>query len=212
MWSKIKDRGFHLRTRQSVGAGRDGHGREHPAYLQAVRNIKNEDRSPDSGESQTAKILFLGIEEVTDSTSVREAIKVEEKDEWSDRTKGDRLMTAMTPKQVETALMNMSRSYAALSNTYGSMEKIIDLASDLASIKSQSTVTREMIALVMSSFAEAKAAIRPELLDSYEEMILWATISHGLFNEKEDKGMPRVEKSLTEALAAVDASMKEQVK
>ena len=115
--NKIKDWGLHLRTREGVGAGRDGHGREYPAYLQAVRNTEDQDRSPDSGESQTAKILFLGIEEVTDSTSVREAIKVEEKDEWSNRTKGDRLMTAMTPKQVEDALMTMSRKYAELSKT-----------------------------------------------------------------------------------------------
>lgn len=121
-------------------------------------------------------------------------------------------MTAMTPKQVEDSLMGLSRKYAAMNNTYGSMEKIIDLASDIASIKSQSTITRQEIAIVLSSFAEAKAAIRPELLDSYEEMILWTTISHGLFNEAEDKGLPRVEKSLTAALAAVDAGMKEQVK
>ena len=212
MRNKIKDWGFHLRTRSGVGAGRDGHGRQYPPYLQAVRNDENQERPSDSGEGQASKIVFLGIEEVKDTTSMRQALQVEAEDERTGSAKGERLMTAMTPKQVEDSLMGLSRKYAAMSNTYGSMERMIDLASDIASIKSQSTITRETIAIVLSSFAEAKAAIRPELLDSYEEMILWTTISHGLFNEAEDKGLPRVEKSLTAALAAVDAGMKEQLK
>lgn len=212
MRNKIKDWGLHLRTRQGVGTGRDGHGRQHPPYLQAVRNIEDQDRPSDSGEGKASKIVFLGIEEIEDTTSMRQALQVEAEDERTGSAKGERLMTAMTPKQIEDSLMGLSRKYAAMNNTYGSMEKIIDLASDIASIKSQSTITRQEIAIVLSSFAEAKAAIRPELLDSYEEMILWTTISHGLFNESEDKGLPRVEKSLTAALAAVDAGMKEQVK
>ena len=210
--NKIKDWGLHLRTRESVGAGRDGHGREHPAYLQAVRNIKDEDRSPDSGESQTAKILFLGIEEVTDSTSVREAIKVEEKDEWSNRTKGDRVMTAMTPKQVEDALMTMSRKYAELSKAYGSMSKLVDLTTGIAMTKSQSQISEHIVITILAAFAEAKTVIRPELTENYDDMILWTLAMQGYYNEKEDRGLPRVEKSLTEALAAVDAGMKEQVK
>lgn len=212
MRNKIKDWGLHLRTRSGIGAGGNGYGRQYPPYLQAVRNIEDQDRPSDSGEGKASKIVFLGIEEIEDTTSMRQALQVEAEDERTGSAKGERLMTAMTPKQVEDSLMGLSRKYAAMNNTYGSMEKIIDLASDIASIKSQSTITRQEIAIVLSSFAEAKAAIRPELLDSYEEMILWTTISHGLFNEAEDKGLPRVEKSLTAALAAVDAGMKEQVK
>ena len=212
MRNKIKDWGLHLRTRQGIGTGGNGYGRQHPPYLQAVRNIEDQDRPSDSGQGKASKIVFLGIEEIEDTTSMRQALQVEAEDERTGSAKGERLMTAMTPKQIEDSLMGLSRKYAAMNNTYGSMEKIIDLASDIASIKSQSTITRQEIAIVLSSFAEAKAAIRPELLDSYEEMILWTTISHGLFNESEDKGLPRVEKSLTAALAAVDAGMKEQVK
>jgi len=126
--------------------------------------------------------------------------------------KGERLMTSMTTKNIEDSLMKMNRKYADLVNVYGSMEKLIDRAADLASIKSQSTITREMIALAIGSFAEAKASIRPELMENYEEVIIWTMITQGLFNEAEDKGLPRVEKSLTAALAAVDAGMKEQVK
>lgn len=210
--NKIKDWGLHLRTRSGVGAGRDGHGRQHPPYLQAVRNTEDQDRSPDSGESQTAKIVFLGIEEITESTSVREAIKVEEKDEWSDRTKGDRLMTAMTPKQVEDALMTMSRKYAELSKTYGNMSKLVDLTTGIAMTKSQSQISEYTVITILAAFAEAKTVIRPELTENYDDMILWTLAMQGYHNEKEDRGLPRVERTLTEALAAVDAGMKEQVK
>jgi hypothetical protein len=212
MWGKIKNRGLHLRARPSVGAGRDGHGREYPAYLQAVRNIEDQDRSSDGGESQTSKIVLLGIEEVKDTASMRQALQVETEDERTVSAKGERLMTAMTPKQVEDSLMGLSRKYAGMSNTYGSMDKVINLAATIASIKTQSTVSKELIAVIMSSFAEAKAAIRPELLDSYEEVILWTTISRGFFDETEDKGLPRVQSSLEAALAAVGANIKEEVK
>ena len=212
MRNKIKDWGLHLRTRSGVGAGRDGHGRQHPPYLQAVRNIEDQDRPSDSGKSQTSKIVFLGIEEIEDTASMRQALQVEAEDERTGSAKGERLMTSMTTKNIEDSLMKMNRKYADLVNVYGSMEKLIDRAADLASIKSQSTITREMIALAIGSFAEAKASIRPELMENYEEVIIWTMITQGLFNEAEDKGLPRVEKSLTAALAAVDAGMKEQVK
>ena len=212
MWNKIKNREFHLRTRPSVGAGRDGHGRQYPAYLQAVRNIEDQDRSSDGGESQTSKIVLLGIEEVEDTASMRQALQMETENERTASAKGERLMTAMTPKQVEESLTGLSRKYAGMSNTYGSMDRVMELAATIASIKSQSSISKEMIAVVMSSFAEAKAAIRPELLDSYEEMILWTTISRGFFDETEDKGLPRVEKSLLSAIAAVEANLKEEIK
>jgi len=212
MRNKIKNWGLHLRTRQGIGARRDGYGRQHPPYLQAVRNIEDQDRPSDSGQSQASKIVFLGIEEVKDTAAMRQALQVEAEDERTGSAKGERLMTAMTPKQVEDSLMGLSRKYAAMSNTYGSMDRVMDLASNIASIKTQSTVSKELIAVVMSSFAEAKAAIRPELLDSYEETILWTTISRGFFDETEDKGLPRVQKGLSEAMAQVSAQMEREVK
>lgn len=212
MRNKIKNWGLHLRTRQGIGAGGNGYGRQHPPYLQAVRNIEDQDRPSDSGQGKASKIVFLGIEEIEDTTSMRQALQVEAEDERTGSAKGERLMTSMTTKNIEDSLMKMNRKYADLVNVYGSMEKLIDRAADLASIKSQSTITREMIALAIGSFAEAKASIRPELMENYEEVIIWTMITQGLFNEVEDKGLPRVEKSLTAALAAVDAGMKEQVK
>lgn len=121
-------------------------------------------------------------------------------------------MTAMTPKQVEDSLMNMSRNYAELSNTYGSVEKLLDLTSELASIKSQSAVSLHTVALVLASYAEIKAALRPEIMGNYEESMIWTLIMQGMYNEKEDRGIPRVEKSLMAALKQVDQQIEKEVK
>ena len=212
MRNKIKDWGIHLRTRSGIGAGRDGHGRQHPPYLQAVRNTEDQDRSSDSGEGQASKIVFLGIEEVEDTTSIRQALQVEAEDERTGSAKGERLMTAMTPKQVEDALMTMSRKYAELSKTYGNMSKLVDLTTGIAMTKSQSQISEYTVITILAAFAEAKTVIRPELTENYDDMILWTLAMQGYHNEKEDRGLPRVERTLTEALAAVDAGMKEQVK
>ena len=83
MWAKVKDWRVHIRTRPSVGAGGNGHGRQYPAYLQAVRNIKDQEGSSDSGESQASKIIFLGIEEVEDTASMRQALQMETEDKWT---------------------------------------------------------------------------------------------------------------------------------
>ena len=212
MRNKIKDWGVHLRTRSGLGAGGNGHGREHPSHLQIVRNGEDQERSSDSGEGQASKIVFLGIEEITDSTSVRETIKVEEKAKWSNHIKGDRPMTAMTPKQVENALMTMSRKYADLNNAYGSIAKLVDRTAEIASIRLQGSVPSQCVIAVLSAFAEAKTALRPELTENYDDMILWTLAMQGFYNEKEDGGLPRVEKSLMDALKQVDKDMGETLK
>jgi hypothetical protein len=126
--------------------------------------------------------------------------------------KGERLMTALTPKQIEDALMTMSRKYADLSNTYGNVSRLIDMTTGIAMTKTQTQISEHLIIAILAAFAEAKTVLRPELTDNYDDMILWTLAMQGYYNEKEDKGLPRVEKSLTAALAAVDAGMKEQVK
>ena len=212
VWSKIKDRGFHLRTREGVGAGRDGHGRQYPPYLQAVRNYKDQDRSSDGWQSQASKIVFLGIEEIKNASSMRQAIQVEEKNEWSNRIEGDKPMTAMTPKQVESSLMAMNRKYADLNNSYGTIPKLVGLTSNIASTKTQTPIHESIIITILAAYAEAKMILRPEITDNYDDMIMWTIALQGYYNEKEDKGLPRVEKSLSAAMAAVDASMREEVK
>ena len=118
-------------------------------------------------------------------------------------------MTALTPKQIEDSLMNMSRNYAALSNTYGNIEKLLDVTADIASIKAQAAIPLHTVALVLASYAETKAALRPEIVGNYEESIVWTLIMQGIYNEREDKGLPRVQKSLSEALAQVGKSLEE---
>jgi len=212
MRNKIKDWGVYLRTRSGLGVGRSRRGRQHPAYLQAVCNGENQEGSSDGGEGQASKIVFLGIEEITDATSVRKTIKVEKEDEWSNCIKGDRMMTAMTPKQVESALMTMSRKYADLNNKYGSIADLVRRTADIAGLKVQCQIGNNFVIAVLAAFAEAKTTIRPELTENYDDMILWTLAMQGLYNEKEDGGLPRVEQTLSEVLKQVDKNMGDALK
>lgn len=60
----------HLRTHETTGIGWDGHGREHPSDMPALRDNENEGGSQPSSESQTTKITFIGIEEIPDTTTI----------------------------------------------------------------------------------------------------------------------------------------------
>ena len=211
MWAKIKSGRVHLRTRQSVGAGGSGHGREYPAYLQALRDIEDQDRPSNSRESKETKIKLLGIEEVEDTVAMREAIKVETENEWTGRIKGERPMTALLPNQVDQSLSSVSSDYKNLHEVFGNVENIINRTVGFASLRHE-RVSPYLVVTILQSFAEAKAAIRPEISSSHEEVILWAAIAHGLFNEKEDKGLPRVNKALEDAIANVGVKMNDEIK
>lgn len=60
----------HLRTHETTGIGRDGHGREHSPDLPTVRDSEDEGGSQPSSESQKTKITFIGIEEIQDTTAI----------------------------------------------------------------------------------------------------------------------------------------------
>jgi len=76
----------HLRTHETIGIGRDGHGREHPADLPSVRDQQNEGGSQSSSQSKTPKIIITRIEEVQDTITFWEGKQMEKKDERHNRT------------------------------------------------------------------------------------------------------------------------------
>ena len=71
---------IHLRTHETTGIGRDGHGREHPADLPDMRDRKDEGGSSQSSQSQKTKINFIRIEEIQDTTTNWEGKPREKKD------------------------------------------------------------------------------------------------------------------------------------
>ena len=121
-------------------------------------------------------------------------------------------MTAMTPKQVENALMTMSRKYADLNNRYGSIADLVRRTADIAGLKVQCQIGDNFVIAVLAAFAEAKTTIRPELTENYDDMILWTLAMQGFHNEKEDGGLPRVEQTLSDALKQVDKNMGDALK
>lgn len=70
----------HLRTHETIGIGRDGHGREHSADLPSVREQQNEGGSQSSSESKTPKIIITRIKEVQDTITLWEGKQMEKKD------------------------------------------------------------------------------------------------------------------------------------
>lgn len=209
MWNKIKDRGLHLRTRQGAGAGGNGHGREYPPYLQALRNIKDENGSSDRSEGQEAKIRLLGIEEITNTASIRQALQMETETQRTSSAKGDREMTAMHPTQIEQSLDNISNIYRKLHETFGNMEGLIGRTAEIASMNCNTNISRSVVAMVMKAYAEAKAALQPELQEAHHEVMLWATIAHGLYNEIHDRGLPRVKQDIETVMSEVEKGFSE---
>lgn len=70
----------HLRTHETTGIGWDGHGREHPVDVPAVRDEQNEGGSQPSSEGQKTKIIITRIEEIQDTTTIWEGKPMEKKD------------------------------------------------------------------------------------------------------------------------------------
>lgn len=67
--NKVDAGEVYLRTHETAGIGRDGHGREHPADLPDMRDREDEGGSSQSSQSETSKIKFIGIEEVENTTA-----------------------------------------------------------------------------------------------------------------------------------------------
>jgi len=75
--SEVIGREFYIRTRPGLGTGRVGRGREYTAYLQSLRNGKNEEGSQHSSESETNEIINFRFERIQNPTPIRKEIKME---------------------------------------------------------------------------------------------------------------------------------------
>jgi hypothetical protein len=69
----------HLRTHETTGVGRDGHGREHPADLLTLCDEQDKGGSQPSSEGQKTKIIITRIEEIQDTTTFWEGKPMETK-------------------------------------------------------------------------------------------------------------------------------------
>ena len=203
MWSKIKDRGLHLRTRPSVGAGGNGHGREHPPYLQALRNIEDEDRSSNSGEGKEGKIKLLGIEEIQNTPTSGERFKVEEKTQRADSPKKQWRMT-MNKGQMQAALSKVSDTFAKLDEY--NFKELLGNTAMFANMKLETPIDEWSLAIIMSAIADAKISIMPEKVESYRESMMWTAIAANLKEDK-SKQLPRVNAEVEAALSSYNSAL-----
>lgn len=61
---------IHLRTHETTGIGRDGHGREYSSDMPTVRDNENEGGSQQSIQSKETEINFVRTEEVQNTTPI----------------------------------------------------------------------------------------------------------------------------------------------
>ena len=197
VWGKINDWWVHLRTRQGAGAGGNRHGRQYPAYLQAVRNLQDEDRSSNSREGKEKESKLLGIEGVPYTIAVRQKLKMEEEAQWTGRPEKQWRMT-MNKGQMQTALTKVSDTFAKLDEY--NFKDLLGNTAVFANMKLENPVDEWSLAIIMSAFADAKTSIMPERVEAYRESIMWTAIAADLKEEKRNQ-LPRVNTAIEAALS-----------
>jgi len=70
----------YLRAYETTGIGRDGHGREHPSDMPAVRDAENQGGSQPSSQSQETESSFTRTEKVQNTITFWEGKPMEKKD------------------------------------------------------------------------------------------------------------------------------------
>lgn len=197
MWGKINDWWVHLRTRQSVGDGGNGHRREHPSYLQAVRNLQDEDRSSNSREGKEKESKPFGAEAVPYTIAIRQELKMEEKTQWTGCPQKQWRMT-MNKGQMQTALTKVSDTFAKLDEY--NFKDLLGNTAVFANMKLENPLDEWSLAIIMSAFADAKISIMPEKVEAYRESMMWTAIAADLKEEKRNQ-LPRINTAIEAALS-----------
>ena len=200
MWGEINDWWVHLRTRQGIGAGRDRYRRQYQADVQAVRDYKNQNRSPNSGESQAEQSQAPWSSLVKDPATSWEKFQMEEETERTSSPERKWRMT-MNKGQMQTALTKVSDTFAKL-DEYG-FKDLLSTTAAIANLKLENSVDEWSLAIIMSAFADAKVSQMPERVEAYREFIMWMAIAADLKENKVGQ-MPRVAASLQEAMSGVN--------
>lgn len=203
MYDKIKDWWVHLRARPSLGTGGNGHGRQYPAYLQAVRNLEDEDRSSNSREGEEKESKLLGTETVPYTIAIRQELKVEEE---TQRTSGPEKQWRMTMNkgQMQAALTKVSDTFAKLDEY--NFKDLLGNTAVFANMKLENPVDEWSLAIIMSAFADAKISIMPEKVEAYRESMMWTAIAADLKEEKRNQ-LPRINTAIETALSSYNPAL-----
>ena len=160
--SKVAGREFYIRTRPGLGIGRVGRGREYSAYLQALRDGKNEEGSQHSSESETNEIINFRFERIQNPTPIRKELKMETKIRRNDSASLD----------WRQFIENTQRTGEALSAKNGDPIPAITKAALMASVMLEKEVTAHDISIVMMCLSLAKVSEDRMNTDLYRDVIL----------------------------------------
>ena len=160
--SKVAGREFYIRTRPGLGIGRVGQGREYSAYLQALRDGKNEEGSQHSSESETNEIINFRFERIQNPTPIRKELKMETKIRRNDSA-------SLDWRQI---IENTQRTGEALSAKNGDPIPAITKAALMASVMLEKEVTAHDISIVMMCLSLAKVSEDRMNIDLYRDVIL----------------------------------------
>lgn len=160
--SKVAGREFYIRTRPGLGIGRVGRGREYSAYLQALRDGKNEEGSQHSSESETNEIINFRFERIQNPTPIWKELKMETKIRRNDSASLD----------WRQFIENTQRTGEALSAKNGDPIPAITKAALMASVMLEKEVTAHDISIVMMCLSLAKVSEDRMNIDLYRDVIL----------------------------------------
>ena len=199
MYGKIKDWWVHLRTRPSIGAGRDRHGREHPPNMQAMCDYENQERPFERSQSKENEKLTPWVALIKDPATSWETFQMEEETKRTISPQKQWRMT-MNKGQMQTALSKVSDTFAKLDDY--NFKHLLGNTAVFANMKLENPVDEWSLAIIMSAFADAKISIMPEKVEAYRESMMWTAIAADLKEEKRNQ-LPRVNAAIEAALNTV---------
>jgi hypothetical protein len=165
-----------------------------------MRDYENQNRSPDSGESQTKQSQAPWSNLVKDPATSWEKFQVEKETERTSSPERKWRMT-MNKGQMQTTLTKVSDTFAKL-DEYGFKDLLSNTVA-FANMKLENPVDEWSLAIIMSALADAKVSQMPERVEAYRESIMWMAIAADLKESKAGQ-MPRVAASLQEAMSGVN--------
>ena len=200
MWDQVSNWWVHLRTRKGAGAGRDGHGREYPPDLQALRDNENQSGSLDGSESQKAEGKPSWLKIVQDPATSWEKFQMEEE---AQRTVSPQKQWRinMNKGQMQTSLSKVSDTFAKLDEY--NFKFLLSNTAVFANMKLETPVDEWSLAIIMSAFADAKISQMPERVEAYRESMMWTAVAADLKEDKRNQ-LPRVVASLEEAIGGIN--------
>jgi hypothetical protein len=160
--SKVAGREFYIRTRPGLGIGRVGRGREYSAYLQALRDGKDEEGSQHSSESETNEIINFRFETIQNPTPIRKELKMEKEIRWNNSA-------SLDWRQV---IENTQKNAEALAAKNGDPIPSITKAALMASVMLEKEVTAHDISTMMLCLSLAKVSEDRLNPDLYRDVIL----------------------------------------